>query len=209
MLSRSSGTVTKSEGTRFLVMISFMTATARCVFHRATEVQTSPTLLIGFPAHDVVHDLGESLLRIPAKSGIEVVERVAFHALAETAAVPEGRDPRVAAHQLPLAPFVLLFALRGAGMVVPLPRLAVLLLKGGRELVPLGLELASAVGADLIVEPQYLGPGIALTPSPRRATHSPPGVWQQTVYPVHHSPPLQLHVSSRRLPSRPRSARRA
>src|SRR5215208_3329242 len=135
MLSRSSGTVTKSEGTRFLVMISFMTATARCVF--------------------------------PTPTG------------------PQKYRPR------------------------PLPRLAVLLLKGGRELVPLGLELASAVGADLIVEPQYLGPGIALTPSPRRATHSPPGVWQQTVYPVHHSPPLRLHVSSRRLPSRPRSARRA
>jgi hypothetical protein len=36
-------------------------------------------------------------------------------------------------------------------MVVPLARLAVLLLEGGRELVPLGLELASTVGADLIV----------------------------------------------------------
>jgi hypothetical protein len=56
--------------------------------YRATEVQTSPTLLIGFPAHDVVHDLGESLLRIPAKSGIEVVESVALHALAEAATVP-------------------------------------------------------------------------------------------------------------------------
>src|SRR5215203_1416504 len=102
---------------------------------------------------------------------------------------------------------VLLLALRGARMVVPLTRLAVLLLEGGRKLVPLGLELASTVGADLIVEPQYLG--LALTPSPRRATHSPPGVWQQIVYPVHHTPPLGLHASSRRRPSRPRSARRA
>src|SRR5215218_8631035 len=175
--------------------------------HRATEVQTPSVLLIVFPVHDVVHDLGEGLLGVLAEPGIEVVERVALHALGEAAAVPEDRDARVAAHHLPFATLVPLLALWRARMVVPLAWLAVLLLEGGRELVPLGLELAAAVGADLVVKPQYLGFLPILFP--RRATHSLPGVWQQIVYPVHHSPPPWLHLSSKHRLSRPRSAPRA
>src|SRR5215218_11009426 len=112
--------------------------------HRATEVQTPSVLLIVFPVHDVVHDLGEGLLGVLAEPGIEVVERVAFHALGKAAAALEGGDPAVAAHKLPLAPLVFLLALRSARMVVPLARLAVLLLEGWWELVPLRLQFASA-----------------------------------------------------------------
>src|SRR5687768_17996519 len=45
----------------------------------------------------------EGLLGVLAERGIEVVERVAFHALGQTAALLEARHARVASHELPLA----------------------------------------------------------------------------------------------------------
>src|SRR5215213_8202625 len=159
--------------------------------YRTAEVEASALFLVVFPAHHVVHDLGEGLLGVLAERGIEVVQRVALHALGQTAALPEGRHALVATHQLPLALLVLSLALGRTRVVVPLAGSAVFFLQGGRELVPLGLQLASAVGADLVVEPEYLCP----IPFPRRATHSLLCVWQQTVDPVHHSPPLWTPVS--------------
>src|SRR4028118_760905 len=89
--------------------------------------------------------------------------------------------------QPPLAAVFLRRARGCAGMVVPLAALAVLPLEGRGELDPLRGQLAAAVGADLVVQPEYFG---GLTPLPRRATRSLPGAWQQIVYPFHPPPPL-------------------
>src|SRR5215212_4096336 len=83
----------------------------------AAEVLPPPSLPVLLPVHDVVHDLGKSLLGALADPVIEVVKRVALHALGQTAALPEGRDAGVAPRELPLALVVLLLTLRGAGMV--------------------------------------------------------------------------------------------
>src|SRR5215211_8491905 len=171
--------------------------------HVTAEVQPPPSLPVFLPVHDLVHDLGKSLLGALAKPVVEVVKRVALHALTETAALPEGRDAGLAAHQLPLAPVVLLLAFRGAGMVIPLSGLAVLLLKGRGKLYPLGLELPAAVRADLVVELERLRLAVLLIR--RRATHSPPGVGQQIVDPLHPSPPSPLSSAPR--PGRRRSPR--
>src|SRR5215210_9489587 len=95
-------------------------------------------------------------------------------------------------------------------MIVPLAVLLIFALQGGRKLEEFGRELPTAVRADLVVQPQgRTGRRRPLTR--RRATHSPPGVGQQTVDPLHHSPPplpaLALRSSGPR-PGLRRSARR-
>src|SRR3712207_6699861 len=115
----------------------------------AAEIQAASGLLVLTPIHYVVHHLGKGLLGALAHLVIEVVERVALHALGQTTARPEGRHAGVAARDLPLALIVLLLAFGGAGVVIPLAGLAVLTLEGWRELDPLGRQLPAAVRADL------------------------------------------------------------
>src|SRR5215210_9065231 len=95
-------------------------------------------------------------------------------------------------------------------MIVPLAVLLIFALQGGRKLEEFGRELPTAVRADLIVQPQGRA-GRRRPLTRRRATHSPPGVGQQTVDPFHPSPPLPASVprSSTLHPARRRSARRA
>src|SRR5215207_971221 len=172
--------------------------------YAAAEVQPLAGLLVLPPIIDVVVRLGPRPAGGVARVDLEVGQGVALHALGQAAALPEGRHAGVAARDLPLALVVLLLALGGAGMIVPLAVFAVLLLEGRRKLDPLGLELPAAVRADPVVEPQRLG--LFTLPTRRRATHSLPGVGQQTVDPLHPSPPLRfwtpLSSAPRRAPLR-------
>src|SRR3712207_4755463 len=118
----------------------------------AAEVQTLAELPVLLPVLEVVLDLLGGPGGARAEVGLEIGEGVAPHTFGEPAAVPEGLHAGVAAHVLPLALVVLLLALGGAGMVVPLALLTVLPLEHRRELYPLGLQLPAAVWADLFVE---------------------------------------------------------